>query len=233
MDWPVSLKFGATGFGFGVGCGVGVGIGKPLDFGGVPVVNSMFSGLSSGISSISGSLKLDGATGRVYSALQSKGLAGGAGCGVGIGYGFGAGLMLRPAVLDTVVEKLLGLTGSFQQRLQTLGMQPDQGLAVTARDDDRARASAHPSSEPSAGPASLAEQMEPAAATEGWGSTPGDAQGRSSHDDLLSENLMLRALLRQQEQLEGVKQSNEQLRRALCKLDPGAEVCRDGGDPRP
>eukprot|EP00192_Tetraselmis_astigmatica_P016651 CAMPEP_0117685930 /NCGR_PEP_ID=MMETSP0804-20121206/22092_1 /TAXON_ID=1074897 /ORGANISM="Tetraselmis astigmatica, Strain CCMP880" /LENGTH=95 /DNA_ID=CAMNT_0005497415 /DNA_START=12 /DNA_END=299 /DNA_ORIENTATION=- len=61
-----------------------------------------------------------------------------------------------------------------------------------------------------------------------------EAAGRQSEhqsspeDEVRAENQVLRALLRQQEQVEELKQSNNELREALCKLDPEAEICKTG-----
>jgi hypothetical protein len=141
---PVAFRLGATGVGVGVGCGLGVGWGSPVNFRGVPVVESAAAGLSSGVDQLRGLLP------QVKLPLPA-GLRAGMGCGVGVGYGFGAGLMLRPSLVQSLraaVESLLHrapllLAGeqadsvasvtTFARRGEADGEAPPKGASPTAR----------------------------------------------------------------------------------------------------
>jgi len=124
---PFFVGVGQTGFGVGIGCGVGVGVGQPINLSGVPVLSSIMSGLSSGLSSIPGLHHLRAVATSFTGKIDIKGLRSGAGCGVGVGYGYGAGLFLKPSTGERLVQLATGVADSVMARLPP-PLQPLQPL---------------------------------------------------------------------------------------------------------
>ncbi|GMH35165.1 hypothetical protein BSKO_03033 [Bryopsis sp. KO-2023] len=224
--WPFSFRFGGVGFGLGVGCGVGVGFGKRVSLGGVPGVNQVSSGISSGLSSLPGGVGNIGYT--VTDSIRNlgvKGLGGGLGCGVGLGYGFGVGLVLKPSAMEGMMSSIQQFVGNVSSRVGMPLKSPDQqDSAKNGQSGDLTSSSRNLSS---LGTDHDSRHPE-------MGSSSAVSVTKETLDQLSSElaevqessNQLMRTALKQQGEIDDLKAENLELKQAICKVNKKAPFCK-------
>lgn len=216
---PVAFRIGETGFGVGIGCGVGVGFGQPLNLGGIPGLNQVAAGLTSGLGGLS--TMLGGAGDKLQRATASLGVQGlnaGFGCGVGIGYGFGAGLMLKPSFVEQVGYTVSQTAGNVMAHLtpashesQPTGAAAMLGMPFAGAEMAAMRGAGPP---PPVSPLSWTDTT----------SLNGDT-ARHVTDAAQSELMLL--LIRQQNELDRLKGDLQSIKESLCTLHPELEACKN------
>eukprot|EP00898_Chlorokybus_atmophyticus_P004834 jgi/Chlat1/5351/Chrsp35S05272 len=200
---PVSLRVGTVGVGLGVGCGVGVGKGSPFNLRAVPGLNTVLRDTSA-VQSAVGSIgyRAQG----LLSRIGVRNIPAGVGCGIGFGYGFGAGLFLKPSI-----------GAAMQQRAQ------EAVAGVGARMAGLTGADAVAAFKADSAPIFAQQTQSPVSAVPTVNSSAPPAHHEVQQ--LKQTNDLMRTLLRQQEQLETLKNENEALKKAVCKLDSSAPFC--------
>ncbi|KAJ8451067.1 hypothetical protein Cgig2_026876 [Carnegiea gigantea] len=231
IENPFTIKVGQVFTGFGVGCGLGIGVGRPLNLGAIPVLNQVMSAASGATSAFSG---IGRHVNNTLRKIGAKNIEAGIGCGVGFGHGFGVGLAVKPGVVNQIQLYIMGvlpasmqssmsvIRGSSQDPLGSIAQFgktiPDTMTKGSARDGIANTGIGYPTSEgaPLKSFGTRTENIinsfmqDPVLRGE-------DTELLEKDGRLLSENRVLRMILKHQQAIEELIQENEKLRQILIQ----------------